>query len=499
MIRMRVKHVIWGSVLLVVVVLGVQGILAEMKGNSWWGSKLMFALSSKDDQARALYGEAMNDSELPYDELIIYVGHDQSSFSRGDKNNAIMSLGDKVSKLERLIQEYPRSSIIVFAKESLASLYMLQHRWEESAQLYEELIESAHGNYTSDQWEKQLQLLRSRESKDDAESGAPMLTGTVMLGDRPLAGAQVSLLIADANSWHMPPIVGNDPIVLTDDQGQFRFYDIAPNTYDIIVGAPIREIGDYTYSYASSRSIKVERGKTADQVVIQFNPNMKVISPRGKVEVKGEKLELAWESYEGAAYYKLQLSEMHVKDQDVSTQTFTLDEKYTDNKAVLDLTALRGRSPDGWAVGWSSEQEMWVTPSYILGYGYPGSKYIWSVEAYNKWDEKISSTRSVIIEQEEELPLLMFAGDEIDTLSVGDRHVLQGEYEEAKRAYEQEPENDHALRILAMFSQHGIQYGGKDIDMNQALAYLKRIKHPTEQDLLNIQSCMEALDKKNNS
>lgn len=486
--------------MLVVATVAGQGLLAEIKGDSWWGSRLMLALSSEDDRARALYAEVMTNSELPDDELIIYIGHDKSSLTRGDRNKVIMSLNDKVRKLEQLIQDYPRSSIIVFAKESLASLYMLQHRWEESALLYEELLSRAHPMYSSETWEQQLQLIYSRESKSEAVSDAPMLTGTVMVGDQPLAGAQVSLLMTNANSWHMPPTEGQDPIVLTDDQGRFRFYDIEPNTYDIIVGAPIREIGDYTYSYSSSRGIQVERGKTADQVVIQFNPNMKVISPQGSTEVKGQELTLRWTPYEGATYYKLQLTEMLVDDQDVRTHTFYFDEKYIVNEAVLDLSELRIQYPEGWSMGWSGdEQKLRLIPSYLLGYAYPGSRYIWSVEAYNEQDEKISSTRPLLIEQQDVLPLLVFASDETDTLSAGDQHVLRGEYEEAKRAYEQEPENDHTLRVLAMFSQYGIQYDGGDVDMNQALSYLRRIKQPTEQDLLNIEYCIEALVDKNES
>ncbi len=59
--------------------------------------------------------------------------------------------------------------------------------------------------------------------------------------------------------------------------------------------------------------------------------------------------------------------------------------------------------------------------------------------------------------------------------------VLQEDYPEAIKAYEQEQDNPYALRALALMTMHGITFDDQG-DSEKALIYLKKIKNPLPYD-----------------
>ena len=208
---------------------------------------------------------------------------------------------------------------------------------------------------------------------------------------------------------------------------------------------------------------------------MQFNRNMKVRNPIGRSSINGDAVNLSWEPYPGAAYYKLHFNEVNTK---IGGWTFELPDSYEESMVELDIRQLREYVFEGWgfqSYGDNLEKE-WITPTFILGYAYPGSQYLWYVEAYDQEDRKISSSRPLTIYEEKELSLLVF-GDDAE-LHPGDRLVLQGEYEKAKVAYEQDLDNPHALRVLANLYMFGTKSDGER-NYSKALGYLQRIQNPS--------------------
>lgn len=498
MIRVKVKHLAWILLSGIVLIVAGQSVISIYKGDDWWGRTLVNTLLKSelgvDDAFRAvLY------SEQPLDERIIYVGVDHFSMDSGALGADEMSLDDQLTRLEDLLARYPENEYKQRAQGTLASLYMKKHQWDDAIQLYEQLIEEAKvvgGDGL--EWKQQMDLIRSIDVHEGRQA---LLSGRVMVGDQPLVGVQVYLRDNNANSYHIPPRYQVDPVVMTDDQGEFRFYDIAEGSYDIGIAASAKELKSHTYSAITPRGIKVESGKTVESVVVQFNPNIKLDKPMGKTAVEGEEIELEWDAYPGTAYYKLLLSELRLKDDVSGYQTFTLDQKILDPELLLNVEELRAIPFYGMGIGHSGEdRETWVYPSNLLGYAYPGSQYIWSIEAYDSEDRLLSSSRPLRIVKEMELPLISFEEKAGDQVLEGDRLIRQGKYDQAKLAYEAELQSngnhDRELRILANLYYYGIKDFGATVDMEKALFYWEEIKNPTHVDLTMMEQCYKGLGMK---
>ncbi|WP_374017789.1 hypothetical protein ABU162_27390 [Paenibacillus thiaminolyticus] len=141
-------------------------------------------------------------------------------------------------------------------------------------------------------------------------------------------------------------------------------------------------------------------------------------------------------------------------------------------------------------MNWSPDEGVWIYPSYLLGIGYPGAQYVWSVDAYDDKDRKISSSRPYTIVDQRELPLIRIPDG---TLSDGDQYVLQADYESAKRAYLKEGNNQHALRALARMEMFGTTKDASG-DEKKALYYLKKIYQPALSDLKMMELCYSRLN-----
>ncbi|MDG0872388.1 hypothetical protein L5D93_07690 [Paenibacillus thiaminolyticus] len=82
-------------------------------------------------------------------------------------------------------------------------------------------------------------------------------------------------------------------------------------TYDIEIGAPLRELESYTYAETSPERLVLKHGQAVEGIVVQLNPNLSILDPQGPVTVDGDAITMRWEAYPGAAYYVVQWMEPH--------------------------------------------------------------------------------------------------------------------------------------------------------------------------------------------
>lgn len=425
-------------------------------------------------------------SHLPARENMLYIGKNSSSFSREGSIDTELSVEAMEQQAEQFLRDYPDHPNASLARSRLAKIYMLEKRWEEAEQLYMELMRS--GTLHKLEYRDQVELLESRMAKPGEK---PMLSGTVMRGQQPLEGAVVVLRQADANSWYSPPRPDIYPMAMTDENGEFRFYQVPEQTYNIEIGAPLRELDSYTYAETSPESLVLKHGQSVEGIVMQLNPNLTVLEPQGPVTVDGDEITMRWEAYPGAAYYVVQWMEPHQSRTGTSrgAATHVLPGKHAGTEATYRLSELRENGAPGGGMNWSPDEGVWIYPTYLLGIGYPGAQYVWSVDAYDDQDRKISSSRPYAIVDQKELPLIRIPDG---PLSVGDRYVLQADYESAKRAYLEEGKNRHTLRVLARMEMFGTTKDSLG-DEKKALYYLKQIDQPALFDLKLMEMCYSRL------
>ncbi|MFD3270237.1 hypothetical protein ACE3MS_08910 [Paenibacillus dendritiformis] len=483
MIRLKVRHL---AILLVV--------LAMLSGLSWIVPKLaaqphgfwLSLLGREDHTANERYF-ALMDRHLPASENMLYISKNSSSFSTVGSTDTELSVEAMKKQVEQFLRDYPDHANASLVRSRLANIYMLEKRWEEAERLYRDLMrgDTLHRH----EYRGQVKLLESRVPKPGEK---PMLSGTVMRGQQPLEGAVVVLRKTDANSWHSPPRPDIYPMAMTDENGEFRFYQVPEQTYDIEIGAPLRELDSYTYAETSPDSIVLKKGQSVEGIVMQLNPNLTVLEPQGPVTVDGDAVTMRWEAYPGAAYYVVQWMEPHQSraGKPRGAATHVLPGKHAGTEATYRLSELRENGAAGGGMNWSPDEGVWIYPSYLLGIGYPGAQYVWSVDAYDDQDRKISSSRPYAIVDQRELPLIRIPDG---PLSDGDRYVLQADYESAKRAYLKEGNNRHALRVLARMEMIGTTKDSSG-DKEKALYYLKQINQPELSDLKMMELCSSRLN-----
>ncbi|WP_374017788.1 hypothetical protein ABU162_27385 [Paenibacillus thiaminolyticus] len=302
MIRLKVRHL--------TIILAV---LAALSGLSWIVPKIaaepqgfwLSLLGREGDTANERYFALMG-SHLPARENMLYIGKKSSSFSTEGSEDRELSVGEMKQQSEQFLRDYPDHANAELVRSRLANIYMLEKRWEEAERLYRELMRS--DTLHKLEYRDQVKLLESRVPKPGEK---PMLSGTVMRGQQPLEGAVVVLRQADANSWYSPPRPDFYPMAMTDENGEFRFYQVPEQTYDIEIGAPLREMGSYTYAETSPESLVLKHGQSVEGIIIQLNPNLTVLEPQGPVTVDGDEITMRWEAYPGAAYYVVQWMEPH--------------------------------------------------------------------------------------------------------------------------------------------------------------------------------------------
>lgn len=436
----------------------------------------------------ALYWAAETMVPHPGQDHLLFVFPTSSSYSHGERNSK-RQLAYAEKLLEQLLAEYPDYRHADMARWKLADLYLIGEKWAEAEKLYREI---AQYDSTYDERRKtakmHAEMLASRHVRPDA---APAVTGTVKIGDVPAADVYAVLRRKGENVWHSPPF-GYYPMALTDRDGTFRFYDVAPGEYEIGIGLRKEKVDGYYLAEPAKQTVNVTEGTTAEYDVL-FVPQVKVVNPTNKETIAGQTIRFAWEPYPGADYYKLTISAIDNVREGESYDTFpiALEDAWREPRAEYGIETLR-TVPRGYGkTSKNGEGRTQLSSAAILGAVYPGGKFVWSVDAYDHAGKKLSSSSGYYTSFDNTVPF--FSLDDKEQLK-GDKLVVEGKYEEAMQAYETERDNPYALRALAIMHLHGITMEDKG-DPQSALRYLRQIPHPTSFDRELMRQAEDGLKK----
>lgn len=464
---------------------------------------------------------APNDSAAGHDMIFIFSNNTSSSGSETREQTLYA-----ISQLERLVSEYDEHTYtskyridtaarMNMARYKLAAKYMRIGEWEQAETMFQQVDQTSQQDWYKKRAVENIELLATRHA-DYAANQPLSLTGQVRIGAQPAAHVYVILRTKDDNSWYSPPF-GHYPIVMTDDQGHYRFTEIPPGDYNVGVGISAEALDGYFLTDNLTEYVTVSEGLTA-QYDVQFVPRLTVISP-----INGEKLDdrgrihFEWEPYPGAAYYQLAVTSIHYRPDGSAegTSTTSLTEKWEQTSADYSIETLR-TYPRGFGKSYTASEGLWISTSSLLGAVYPGGDFVWHVDAYDGQGLKISSSSGYYTASLQNLAPFFSLDD--STQLAGDRYVLQGKYEQAVAAYEEDLDQPHALRALGLMHLHG--YRQKDVGENsaeegikpgiggdgnrwssdeliepeKALFYLKQIPNPSSYDLDLMQQARKLIE-----
>ncbi|REK69612.1 carboxypeptidase-like regulatory domain-containing protein [Paenibacillus paeoniae] len=402
-------------------------------------------------------------------------GGASSSGPSSSKRLAFEQRTAAIDKLEKLLTQYGHTQQTSNVAYRLALTHFWSGNWNRAEQLLREIDSRGdEGWFSSDELEKYLAILESRHHRAGEEAS---LEGVVRIGDKVVPNAFVYVQRADLTTYYSPPLTYY-PATITDENGQYRFYNLEPGDYQIGVGVRKEQISGYYMTELEAEKTVVGGAATAVQNV-QFVPQVIAISPARKEIIQGDELRLQWQPYEGAAYYMLNISSIHrdrIGKYSGATTTSISEDRFTGYEAVFSIRELN-RDNNMIGKSYGQNREVTLNTAGLLGMLYPGGEFAWSVDAYDEHDRKLSSSAGYFLHEDAVTPIFRVAEADIQK---GDRLVMEARYEEAIEAYKREGDNDHALRILARLADQGI--GAEDGDQREALSYMERIQDPWDSD-----------------
>jgi len=141
--------------------------------------------------------------------------------------------------------------------------------------------------------------------KEKPASGKANVQGKAFFNDKPAAGVQVKL--CKTFSQYMNGCGGETFTTKTDDSGEYLIKDVTPGTYEGLT-VQVFETPYYVFATAgiiSAAKYNIEDGKTyfAPDTHL-FKNDVKLISPKAGSKVAAAGIEVKWDAYPDAAYYK---------------------------------------------------------------------------------------------------------------------------------------------------------------------------------------------------
>jgi hypothetical protein len=187
--------------------------------------------------------------------------------------------------------------------------------------------------------------------------GTGNVQGKVLYNGKPAANIEVKL--CEKFSQYIGGCSGKTYTARTDESGEYVITDVEPKVYE---GLLARVFDTDSSIFAASgigglSSTKYE--VSADKTLFispthLFKSDLKILNPKAGAKVSGQNLELKWETYPDAAYYKFSL--------------------YPEEMSVT--------SP-------YINQRVEAT-SFVLDKPLPKSTYRWQLQAYNSADQKLA-------------------------------------------------------------------------------------------------------------
>ncbi|MFS0723323.1 hypothetical protein [Paenibacillus sp. 1P07SE] len=387
-------------------------------------------------------------------------------------NDRKVSYAQALAYAQEMVQEYPEHP---WSQEhsayTLGHLYLKNGNRTEALKWFTEALSS----FRAQEAHRWIDLLRPQVG----ESSSPALSGRVLIGGEPQSGAIVYLQPADASNWNSPGYLYNQA-TMTDDNGEYWFYNIEPGRYEVGVGLTPEQVDGWVRAEAPQEVLALESG-TTHTFDVQFVPKLQTIAPGNGEEIGEEELHFQWEPYPGAVSYKLHIQSIELSSDGslLSSSSGSLQEDWPGTEAVYTIAELRGYAR---GIHWNEDGPL---PATILGVVYPGGHFSWSVDAYDEQGLRISSSTSYYGTNGGQMPLFSMSDE---GQLAGDRHVLARDWEEAIAAYKQEEHHQEAIRALGLIYAFGEDLRGEGKNNELALSYLNRLTNPTAFDLQALDS-----------
>jgi hypothetical protein len=189
--------------------------------------------------------------------------------------------------------------------------------------------------------------------------GTGNVQGKVLYNSKPVENIEVKL--CETFSRFMSGCGGQTYSARTDKDGEYVITNVVPKTYEALI-ARVFDTGSYVFATSGIAGITAAKYDVAPDKTFFVTPinlfksDLKTLNPRAGTKVIAQGLELKWDAYPDAAYYKFSIFA-----DDPSTTSPYVNERVEATSFVLDKPLQKGT-------------------------------YRWQVEAFNKDDRKLSES-----------------------------------------------------------------------------------------------------------
>jgi len=146
------------------------------------------------------------------------------------------------------------------------------------------------------------------EEKEKPAAGKGNVQGKALYNDKPAAGVEVKL--CKTFNRFFGGCSGDTFTAKTDDAGEYLIKNVPPGIYE---GLTVKVFNTPYYVFATSGVISAAKYNIeADKTYFApdtnlFKNDLKLVNPKSGSKVAADGLEVKWEAYPDAAYYKLSL------------------------------------------------------------------------------------------------------------------------------------------------------------------------------------------------
>lgn len=251
----------------------------------------------------------------------------------------------------------------------------------------------------------------------------------------PLSGVQVFL--RDRSNVNRTPIY-RDIYTVTDQNGYYSFQDVLPGAYQLGLGLSLDYVDGWMWQHDRYQWLKVEQQETIEHN-LTFMPLIDLKGPTNYDVVAEEQLRFEWEEVEGAAYYGLNLGHLREDGHTLVPLFSNITQPYLE----IPVSELYGQE-------FGVVFEPPIDPITVLSFTNPEHTFIWSVSAYTADGKLLTQSNGYRLREDLAHNLPFFKLHERE-LSLADQLLLEGDVEQAKRAYllaYRNSQDIHALRML---------------------------------------------------
>lgn len=195
--------------------------------------------------------------------------------------------------------------------------------------------------------EKDFVSSETGTEKAKPEAGKANVQGKVLYNGKPVEGVEVKLCETFSN--FVGGCGGETFKTKTDVNGEYLFANVTPRIYEGLL-AKVFETKNYIFAAQnfgiSSSKYKIEADKTffAPETNL-FKDDLKLQNPKANAKVAGENLEVKWDAYPDAAYYKLSVSpeeydvDSSVSEDKIAATNYKIEKNLKSGEYTLRLSA----------------------------------------------------------------------------------------------------------------------------------------------------------------